>query len=444
MDYSSLSAYFNVDSLSWVMLGLLGYIWLIVGSFSTRYLRGDRLYVPFFFWGFLLVASLGLMVAADHLLLFYLAWGISNAIFVRLMIHKPSWKESLASGKLAAWNFLIGYLFLGLAFLQFYWKTGEVSIQLLVQGEPSDLGLVFLCLTAMTQCALWPFHRWLLSSLNSPTPVSALMHAGLVNGGGFLLTRFAPLLLASPYLLQILFILGVISTLVGTLWKLMQHDRKRMLACSTMGQMGFMIAQCGLGLFPAAVAHLCFHGLFKSYLFLGSGAAAQEKRWDLDYPPSFQVYALSFLSGLIGVGAYLFVSEKELVVLDTSIVLLGMILMVSMQLAIPLLRKTPIRRLPLALVATSIVCAFYGLMVEQFEVIFSSMGILQPQSMDLFHGIALLFFFMSWGVMFYLKYPGEIPSSWGKKRITFYVKMLNASQPKPETITAHRNQYRYL
>jgi len=132
----------------------------------------------------------------------------------------------------------------------------------------------------MTQSAIWPFHTWLISSLNSPTPVSAIMHAGLINGGGFLLTRFAGLFVQSTGMLQVIFFLGLLTALIGTLWKLMQHDIKRMLACSTMGQMGFMIAQCGLGLFPAAIAHLCWHGLFKAYLFLSSGSAAHEKEWN--------------------------------------------------------------------------------------------------------------------------------------------------------------------
>ena len=108
------------------------------------------------------------------------------------------------------------------------------------------------------------------------------MHAGLINGGGFLLARFAPMLAIQPPILNLIFIAGITTALLGTLWKLMQSDVKRMLACSTMGQMGFMIAQCGLGLFPAAVAHLSWHGLFKAYLFLSTGSAAKEKRLDLD------------------------------------------------------------------------------------------------------------------------------------------------------------------
>ena len=87
------------------------------------------------------------------------------------------------------------------------------------------------------------------------------MHAGLVNGGGFLIVRFAPLYLNYPGILNIIFIIGLSTAIMGTLWKLMQSDIKRMLACSTMAQMGFMIAQCGLGLFSAAIAHIILHGL---------------------------------------------------------------------------------------------------------------------------------------------------------------------------------------
>ncbi len=225
-------------------------------------------------------------------------------LLVSLMIHKSNWKAAQASGRMAAKNLYIQYASNGYGFFLFYLVTGESSISGVIQKNAHSttmiVALVCILLSAMMQSAQWPFHKWLISSLNSPTPVSAMMHAGLINGGGFLLIRFAPLYLQQPFLLNAMFIIGLITAIFGTLWKLMQSDVKRMLACSTMGQMGFMFLQCGLGLFPAAIAPSHLHGMFKAYLFLASGQAAQEKRFDLGYPPKPLRFIVALMCGFAG------------------------------------------------------------------------------------------------------------------------------------------------
>ncbi len=213
------------------------------------------------------------MAVSDHLALYFVSSCLSHALLVRRMEHKSNWKAARASAALAGKNYLLAAFFMGFAFLLLGFETGSWTLRgILAYQEAASstmiLPLVLLILAAMAQSAIWPFHRWLLSSLNSPTPVSALMHAGLINGGGFLLIRFAPLFAHHPGLLTLVFCVGLTSAFLGTLWKLLQSDVKRMLACSTMGQMGFMMMQCGLGLFSAALTHLLWHGLFKAYLFL--------------------------------------------------------------------------------------------------------------------------------------------------------------------------------
>jgi NAD(P)H-quinone oxidoreductase subunit 5 len=116
-----------------------------------------------------------------------------------------------------------------------------------------------------------PFQAWLLGSMTAPTPASALMHAGFVNAGGILLTRFAPVLTLDPAVMLAVVLVGVTSALAGKLLKSVQVDAKTRLGCSTVGQMGFMIMQAGLGFFGAAVTHLVLHGFYKAYLFLSSG-----------------------------------------------------------------------------------------------------------------------------------------------------------------------------
>lgn len=272
---------FNLDPLAIIMIALVGFIGVIVAKFSINYMNGDKKYRNFFILLFLLIATIILMVTADHLLIFILMWSLSNLILVKMMIHKSAWRAAKESGLLTVKTYLLGFVSILTAFILLYIATGETSINAIINQKNDSplifMALIFIVITAMTQSAIWPFHKWLISSLNSPLPVSAIMHAGLINGGGFLIVRFAPLYLNYPAILNMLFVIGLVTAIIGTLWKLMQSNIKRMLACSTMAQMGFMIMQCGLGLFPAAIAHIMLHGLFKSYLFLSTGSAAQER-----------------------------------------------------------------------------------------------------------------------------------------------------------------------
>ena len=303
--------------------------------------------------------------------------------------------------------------------------------------------LILLIMGAMTQSAIWPFHRWLTSSLNSPTPVSALMHAGLVNGGGFLLARFAPLFFAFPKLLTGLFVVGLITALIGTLWKLMQHSVKRVLACSTMGQMGFMIAQCGLGLFPAALAHLCWHGLFKAYLFLGSGTVAAAPERKKKESVSLFSFAFALLCGGVGAVGFAFASFKDLLAKDTNLVLIVVAFIAGSQFALSVLRHLSLKRIGLALFLTATLGSLYGWNVHLIEWLVAPLHISRPQPLTIFHYCGMILMTLGWlGTLFGRQLMGE--GNRPKWMLRFYVKALNGSQPHPTTITSHRNQYEYI
>lgn len=438
---------FQVDQLAMVMLVMVGFIGLCVGIFSSRYLKGDSKYRDFYGTLSLLITSVFMMVCADHILLLWLTWGMSNMLLVKLMIHKSSWRAAYQSGILASKNFLFGFAMISGAFALLYVETSQTSLKAILQvsHEPFLLFCVaiLLFLGAMTQSAIWPFHRWLISSLNAPTPVSAIMHAGIVNAGGFLLCRFAPFYTDLPFLLTIIFLMGLISALLGTLWKLMQSDVKRMLACSTMSQMGFMLIQCGLGLFPAAITHLCWHGLFKAYLFLASGSAPQEKKVDLGYPPPISVILLSLLCGIGASLAFSLTSHKAIFPSDTTLVLLFIPFITGSQFAVTMLREGPFRRLPLSLISTAAMGGVYGFSVGLIEAILKPMGMMYPQPLNIIHIGALILMVGSWLVILFKPKLDEtkLLYLWV---LRLYVVMLNASQPHPKTITTHRNHYQYL
>jgi NAD(P)H-quinone oxidoreductase subunit 5 len=444
MTYQPLISLFHVDALALIMMALVAFIGLCVGSFAYRYIKGDTQYRVFFLQLSLLVASVATMVSANHLALLFGAWCISNVLLVRLMVHKKGWKAAKASGTLATKNYVLGASFMAAALAMLYMATGETNIQVLVhKPNTSSLmlpALVLLLIAAMTQSAIWPFHKWLTSSLNSPTPVSAIMHAGLVNGGGFLLARFAPLYFDDSMLLTAIFVIGLASALLGTLWKLMQSDVKRMLACSTMGQMGFMLAQCGLGLFPAAVAHLVWHGLFKAYLFLASGGAAQEKRFDLGYPPKPFTFIGSLMCGVVGSFTFSYASGKSWFPGDTTLVLMFLAFLAASQFALPLLRHKTLQRMPLALTATTLMGLAYGGSLHLVAWAMEPMDLMHPQPLNGFHIASIIALALAWLSILFLRHPQKTPA-WMAKN---YVAALNASQPHPTTVTAHRNSYQYL
>jgi NAD(P)H-quinone oxidoreductase subunit 5 len=434
---------FHLDALATIMMVLVAFIGLCVGSFAYRFMKGDTQYRNFFIRLTLLIGAVVVMVSANHLGMLMGAWFVSNLILVRLMIHKNGWNAAKQAGMLTARNYALGAVSIAAAFGLLYQATGETSIQALVhQSTTSPLilpALVLLLIGAMTQSAIWPFHKWLTSSLNSPTPVSAIMHAGLVNGGGLLLARFAPLYFDHPVLLTAIFVIGLSSALIGTLWKLMQSDVKRMLACSTMGQMGFMLAQCGLGLFPAAVAHLVWHGMFKAYLFLASGGAAQEKRFDLGYPPKPIPFLLALVCGVAGSRSFSYASGKSWFADDTTLVLMGVAFLTATQFALPILREKTLRSLPIALTVTMVVGLAYGGSVHLIAWAMEPMGLMKPQPLNGFYIAGMMLLTIAWLSMLFLRHQHKTPA-WMLKN---YVKALNASQPHPATITTHRNSYQY-
>ena len=137
---------------------------------------------------------------------------------------------------------------------------------------------------AMGKSAQFPIHLWLPGSLFAPTPVHALLHAGIINAGGFLINRLAPLFGLSSTTLHVAFVIGTLTAILGATMMLAQNDIKKTLGFSTIGQMGYMIMECGLGAFSLAVFHLIAHGLFKATVFLNCGNVIHKARQEPHFP----------------------------------------------------------------------------------------------------------------------------------------------------------------
>lgn len=436
----------NLNTLNLLLCNLVLLVSFVVHRFSLRYMHGDRLYRRFFLLLAMLTLTATLMVLADNLFLFWGVWSLSNVFLVLLMMHKKKWAASKNAGLLAFQTLSIGSVCLLIAFIMLTVTYSSSSILTLTQqAKPGNLSLLafamgFILLAALAQSGLFPFHRWLISSLNSPTPVSALMHAGLVNGGGILIVKFAPLMRCYPELLTLLFVVGSISALLGTVWKLMQHDIKRMLACSTMAQMGFMMMQCGVGLFSAAIAHLCWHGLFKAYLFLSSGSAVQQKKADTgSLKASPMLLIISLAGGVVAMISFAFVTNKSLSVYEASGFVLFFAFIAGAQLMLTWIRA---QQTVLSIVSGVVLALLSGLMygasIQLIQWLIPSVATSEALHLSIIHWVIMAFFGALW-VGFNL--GGYQAISQSKLGCWLYVTLFNSGQPARKTVTALRNDY---
>ncbi|WP_278199574.1 NADH dehydrogenase subunit 5 [Thermaerobacter marianensis] len=270
----------RVDALGWMIALYVAALSAAIQRFTLRYLLGDRSYRQVFLLLTLTTGAAAFTWVSDDVRLFVLSWTLMGAGLVALVALKREWMPAkvvaLTMAKVFALSALACAVAMGwLAWATGSWRLSEAMAHAAALGRGHQVGIgVLLVVAALLHAGQWPFHRWLLESAVSPTPVSAVMHAGIVNAGGLLLARSAPLLDAagSGVAVALLTVAGL-SALLGTAISLVHVDYKRQLVASTMAQMGLMLVQAALGAYEAAIAHLVLHGLFKATLFLRAGSA---------------------------------------------------------------------------------------------------------------------------------------------------------------------------
>ena len=287
--------WFELDRLSAVIVLLTAGISVTIHAFSVRYMDGDADSRRFFRDIGLLSATILTMVSADHIVLLSIAWLASSVVLASLVRHRRRWPAAQAASRRTLGTLLIGDVAFVIGAVLAVVTFGTTDVHDIAAQAAANAGAtetivlaVLLIVAALAKSAQVPLHGWLPETMTAPTPVSALMHGGFVNASGYLLARFGEMYLAQPDLLLALFTIGALTALVGSTVMLVQPDIKRSLAYSTIGQMGFMVMQCGLGAFAAAVYHMVAHGIFKATLFLGAGSAVQNAR-DLKNAPAARI-----------------------------------------------------------------------------------------------------------------------------------------------------------
>ena len=279
-----------VDALAALMMLLILGLSAVIQSFAVRYLRGDSRQGWFVVTANLVTGFSALMVSADSLALFAVAWIAVGGSLLALFATYPHSPQARDGVRRAAVRFAIGDLALIAAVIVMLISAGgDVPLDRIgrvMTGAPGWLVVLLaalLLLPALARSSQIPFHGWLPATLAAPTPVSALLHAGVVNAGAIFVIRFAPLFGEVNFAMTAIFLAGAATVVYASLTRSVKADVKGKLVFSTMAQMGFMMMACGLGAFAAAVFHLVAHGLFKSALFLGAGSGvrrhARQREW---------------------------------------------------------------------------------------------------------------------------------------------------------------------
>lgn len=252
----------------------------IVQSFSVRYLRTDARSARFVAGAGVLITSMAVVAASSTMVCLVAGWVLASIAFLTIVGYRPDLPGVRSSTRRSGVAFLVGDGALLAATVAVSIRTGNLSlvgpaVRPHAVGGTGGAGVVISLLVvtaALARSAQGPFGAWLPGTVAAPTPVSALLHAGFVNGGGILLVRTAVITSASTVAMVCAFAVASATAVVATAIMTQRSDVKSELAFSTMGQMGFMVAECAVGAFGAGVVHLVGHTLYKANLFLGSGA----------------------------------------------------------------------------------------------------------------------------------------------------------------------------
>ena len=283
---------FTVDSIAVVMIGVIATVTLMVNIYSTQYMRHHGKPEPHYWWYFavlgLFAGAMLTLVLADNLLLLYVAWeGVGVCSFLLIGFYHER-RSAVEAAKKAFVVTRLGDVGLLIGILLFWRVTGTFDISDTIQaaqaGRLNDLPQVMgdgyltmatllVFLGAMGKSAQVPFHVWLPDAMEGPTPVSALIHAAtMVVAGVYLVARLLPLFDVTPGAMELVLAVGLITALLAGIIALAQTDIKKVLAYSTISQLGFMFVALGTGAVGVAMLHLMTHAFFKATLFLGAGS----------------------------------------------------------------------------------------------------------------------------------------------------------------------------
>ncbi|MEL6596624.1 MAG: proton-conducting transporter membrane subunit [Pseudomonadota bacterium] len=272
----------KLDIVSVTLLTLVSFVGWVVVRFAATYMDGEDRQGSFTGWLCMTLGTVLLLVQSGNIGGLVIAWIATSFFLHKLLLFYPERPGAIRAAKKKAITARTGDVALIVAaiLLIVSFGTGDIAT-ILTEARTAEATAAtltaagLLAVAALLKSAQFPTHGWLTEVMEAPTPVSALLHAGVINAGGFLLIRFADVMLMAPGVMAVLVMIGGFTALFGGLVMLTQSAVKTSLAWSTVAQMGFMILQCGLALFPLALLHIVAHSLYKAHAFMASGSAVQ-------------------------------------------------------------------------------------------------------------------------------------------------------------------------
>ncbi len=273
----------RLDALSILMLLMIALLGFIVVRFSFNYLDGDPRQGTFIGRLAATIASVQFLVLSGNLGLLFIAWVLTSMSLHRLLIFYRERPGAIIAARKKFILARLGDVCLLAAFVLIYIQFGTGNLESIFQALKVEIGssspiagieaiAILLVSAALLKSAQFPTHGWLIEVMETPTPVSALLHAGLLNAGPFLIIRMAYVMEASTYAPIVMIVIGGFTALFGSVVFLTQTSIKTALSYSSIAHMGFSLMVCGFGVYPAAMLHLVAHSFYKAHAFLSSGS----------------------------------------------------------------------------------------------------------------------------------------------------------------------------
>jgi NADH-quinone oxidoreductase subunit L len=281
----------HLDPLAWIMTAVVCVVSLLVQVYSLGYMKGENGFARYFAYLGLFTASMLGLVVADNLFQLYVCWelvGICSYLLIGFWWQKPSAasaaKKAFVVTRFGDVGFLLGVLLLAAVAGSFQFDTVMQAVARVQAGELTAIPLVsaqvFLWLAplllfcgAVGKSAQFPLHIWLPDAMEGPTPVSALIHAAtMVAAGVYMVARLLPIFVAVPFVSEIVLLTGAVTALIAATIALVQNDIKKVMAYSTISQLGYMMLGLGAGSLDSGMFHLVTHAMFKALLFLAAGS----------------------------------------------------------------------------------------------------------------------------------------------------------------------------
>ncbi len=269
-----------IDQLSVVMMLVVTGVGFLIHVYSIGYMHGDRAVGKYFSYLNLFLFSMLMLVMGNNLLLLYLGWegvGVCSYLLIGFWYEKPSAAKAglkaFIANRVGDFGFAIGIFIIFSTLGTITYSGVFAETERLVSAGVATAASLLLFMGATGKSAQFPLYIWLPDAMEGPTPVSALIHAAtMVTAGVYMVARFSPLFSLSPAAMAVIVIIGTFTAIFAASMALVNNDIKRILAYSTISQLGYMFMGVGVGAYAAGVFHLMTHAFFKALLFLGAGS----------------------------------------------------------------------------------------------------------------------------------------------------------------------------